>query len=185
MTDRPREKKYNSTKTTPRRAQTRQSGYGVIDDGLCGVFSLPKTQRGDLVCVWYHKAPKKVVWWQAQRGSRPSSHGGDGAKDARMYISRHGPAPARSLVCPCPTTAPPCPPAGPPARLPTRPLARPSVARGGEGTTTTASERGHTIPRYTPRAIGLIWRIFRRANSLGGLMSLGSIPLHAARCDAR
>ena len=135
------------------------------------LVSLPKTHRGDLVCVWYHKAPKQVVWWQVQRGSRPSSHGGDGAKDARMCISRHGPAPARSLVCPCP------------ARLPTRPLARPSVARGRKGTTTTASERGHTIPRYTPRAIGLIWRILRWANGLGGLMTLGSTPLHATRCD--
>ena len=50
--------------------------------------------------------------------------------------------------------SPPCPPAGPPARLPIRPLARPSVARGGKGTTTTASERGHTIPSYTPHAGG-------------------------------
>ena len=97
-----------------------------------------------------------------------------------MYISRHGLAPARSLVCPCPTIVPP---ARPPARLPTRPLARPSFARGGKGTTTTASERRHTIPSYTPHAIGLIWRIIRQANGFGGLMTLGSTPLHATRFD--
>ena len=29
--------------------------------GCVVFFSLPKSHRGDLLCVWYHKAPKQVV----------------------------------------------------------------------------------------------------------------------------